>query len=163
MHLSKILEPLPRRWLLVSVPSLLLAFSSCTHQPTTPKEMAGEFEAEFGFLPPPDVSEYKCSVVSMGDTLGTWFSFRCPEAVFEKIHAEGFQSTHAGDNLNPDPVWHMDLELGDKNAPKWWPGISRSETIFWKEWHSKDQFGHFIYCWRDAGSGRVWSKCGDWR
>lgn len=160
---DKLPKPRVRPWAFGWVWSVLLTLPGCTHQPTTHKEMEAEFEAEFGFLPPPEVSGYKCSVVSVGDSLGTWFSFQCSRAMFEKIHAVGFQSTHAADSLNPDPVWHMDLELGDKGAPPWWPGISKSATIFWKEWHSKDQTGHFIYVWREEGSGRVYSKCGDWR
>lgn len=144
---------------------LLLAATSvgCTHQPKTKAEMEGEFTAEFGFAPPDMVESYRCSVVSVGDSLATWFSFRCPEDVFDNIHAKGYQSMHASDPMNPVPVWHSDVEFGDKNAPSWWPGVSKSETIFWKEWHSEDQAGHFIYFWRDAGSGMIYSKCGDWR
>ena len=63
-----------RPWAISGVCPVLLALAGCTHQPTTHQEMEVEFQAEFGFPPPPEVDKYKCSVVSVGDSLGTWMS-----------------------------------------------------------------------------------------
>lgn len=135
----------------------------CSHQPTTRAEMEQEFSANFGFPPDSGVHDYRCSVTSVGDSLATWFSFACSENTFERLHATGFQTNHPGDLLNPMPVWRRDIDSPNPNAPAWWPGAPSSAMLFWKEWHSSDGAGHYLYFWREAATGRVNCRCADWQ
>ena len=139
-----------------------VGFAGCSRSLRTDAEMQHEFFSEFGFVPDRDVSGYQCEV-SSADISSTWFSFRCSQSSWEKIQrSERYEIKMPTDSYSAQ-IWEDDILSGDPSAPKWWPGLKKAGTIYWRQWHTEDRVGHCIYLWRDSSNEWVYAKSTDWR
>jgi hypothetical protein len=141
----------------------IVFISGCggSSEPKTRSELDREFQAEFGFQPPPAIQELRCKVVRVGDTWGKWLLFTLDEGTLQRIVTNGFTTADAM-NSSSVALWYRDLTGQNPNAPNWWSiSGSNQARVYYKEKHPNDSAG-FTYLCIDDTNKRVYAKSSAW-
>jgi hypothetical protein len=125
----------------------------------TQQDLEQHFREEFGFNPPLEVKELRCSWVFVRDDLQKWISFEAPESLVRKLAEGGFTTVEVGleGGLNKVPS-PSDVSVSNPNAPSWWkaPMKNSVEQLYYKN-RSTNSGTSYIYFWRDKSSGVIYA------
>lgn len=146
---------------LLSVFGLMSARCSRVSEPTNQKELAGQFEAFFGFRPPPTVTELRSKRVQIGDSLTDWISFRCDQSVFSEItHSKQLRTIDADGRSGGPRADIPQFAVSHYNAPRWWPAspeLSMRRLFYLPANGAGTGWNREFYFWREEVSGNVFA------
>ncbi len=143
----------------------LIVIWSCSSEPFTRRGLENEFQVEYGFPPPPQITSLRCKTVVVGDSWSKWMLFTYDKTTVDKIISLGFTNATAKDLKEPwSALWSRDLTAStpNPNAPKWFqlPG-DRPVQVFYKLGHPNDYAG-YRYIWIDDIKKIVYAKNAAW-
>jgi len=149
-----------------SLMCVLLLFVGCSgaRESIDRAEIEKHFSEAFGGELPSEAAELRCRIVTVGDSMNRWFSFRCGDAAFRGVLGNRFTKATRKDLDDPQIP-----ELTNPNAPQWWPKAPRmsiDELYYFNRPYKDGQVpaeSSYGYLWRDDATGIVYGNYCSWR
>ena len=121
----------PKPFLLCCL-ALLAAGCGGTYEPTDAKGRANCYRAEFGVLPPAEVTNIQAKQIIIGDAARAWLRFEATPAVVDSLLTR----------FAPTNRQTFDEHTGGANTPTWWKPNSYQTTSFYGAKGWRKDFSH---------------------